>query len=82
MAKYSVPMTTWASTTVEIEVPDDMTDPEQIAEIAERQLHADGIPSLCHQCAGGTRYGSQNLEIGDEWEAAETDGKPGVIRLD
>ena len=81
MARYSVPMTTWASTVVDVDVPDDITDPEQIAELALQQMAEEGGPSLCHQCASGRR-GSGGLELGDEWGAVQHDGKPEVTRLD
>ena len=80
MARYTVPFTTWANTSVEIEVPDDVTDPEQIAELAWEQMGEEGGPTLCHQCTG-TRNGG-GLEIGDEWEPARFDGKPSISRLD
>lgn len=80
MARYIVPMTTWASTTVEIEVPDDITDPEQIAELALEQMAVEGGPTLCHQCSSSRNGGG--LEIGDEWEPAESDGKPEITRID
>lgn len=81
MAKYSVPFTTWASTVIEVEVPDDMTDPEQIADLALEQMAKESGPALCHQCAIGRR-GNGGLEIGDEWEPTRDGDKPDITRLD
>lgn len=65
MAKYSVTIKTTAFATVDIEVPDDVTDPE---EIAERVLSKGDMPDLCAQCSG--RNQKFSLELG-EWEYAE-----------
>jgi len=78
MARYTVPMATWANTTVEVEVPDHVTDPEEIADLALEQMDP---PTLCHQCTGGWR-GASSLDLGDVWEPARFDGKPDVNRLD
>ena len=75
MAKHRIYFQTIASTSIEVEVPDEVTDPEEIAELAEEQAD---FPTLCHQCTGGTRFQSQNLELGDEWEPLREDGKPVV----
>lgn len=80
MARYSVPMTVWASTTVEIDVPDHITDPEQIAELAIEHMAETGGPTLCHQCSSSRNGGG--LEVGDEWEPVTDDGKPSITRLD
>ena len=56
MTTWRVPLTTWASITVDVET--DETDPVVIARLAEEQAHA----SLCHQCA--------NVDLGDEWTAS------------
>lgn len=61
--KYSINLSTWASTNVEFET--DLTDPQEIA-AAFHESDPD-MPILCHQCEGGGRYG-QNLNLGDEWE--------------
>lgn len=63
MAVYRVPLTTWANTTVDVET--DSTDADEIARVAEESAYV----SLCHQCA-------THLDVGDEWNAVETDGDP------
>ncbi len=73
MTKVRVFFKTTASTSIEVEVPDGITDPEEIAEYA--QENAD-MPTLCHHCTGGTKYERQNLELGDDWEPLREDGKP------
>lgn len=80
MARYSVPMSTWASTVVEVDVPDDVTDPQQIADLALEQMAEKGGPTLCHQCAGSRNGGG--LDIGDEWEAVQNNGQPEITRID
>lgn len=80
MASYSVPFTTWANTSVVVEVPDDVTDPAAIIKAAERKLY-DNAPGLCNQCSGGYR-GASYLEIGDEWEVPTHDGAPDITRTD
>lgn len=83
MARYSVPFTTWASTIVDIEVPDDVTDPTEIVELAERKLYDIGTPDLCHQCSGGGRGGTGNLSIGDDdWAVPIHNGAPEITRTD
>ena len=62
MAKYRVYVTTTASGTVDIEVPDDVTDPEEISEIA---FSKGELPTLS---AKGQGWGeSWSLDLG-EWE--------------
>lgn len=73
MPKYSVPMTSWASITVEVET--DETDPQKIAELAQEEASI----SLCHQCADSR---NNSLDIGDEWEPVLVDGKPEVYQLE
>ncbi|AWN05254.1 hypothetical protein SEA_IBANTIK_30 [Streptomyces phage Ibantik] len=63
MARYAVPMQTYASIVVYVET--DSTDPEEIVELAEYQLD---VGSLCHQCASA-------VEVGDIWEPIKFDGK-------
>lgn len=80
MAKYSVPFTTWANISVEVEVPDNVTDPQEIVELAQE---ADQGTSLCRQCGGSRNNG---LEIGDDFEPVmeeKPDGQqvPIVTRL-
>lgn len=80
MASYSVPFTTWANTSVVVEVPDDVTDLAAIIKAAEQKLYA-AAPGLCHQCTGGY-HGHPFLEIGDEWTVPEYDGAPDITRTD
>lgn len=70
MAKHRIYFQTVASTVIEIELPDDVTDPEAITEAAEEQID---FPTLCNHCEG-SRF--QNLELGDEWKPITKDGKP------
>lgn len=72
MPKYIVPFTTWANISVEVDVPDGVTDPERIAELAMEAFQG---TSLCHQC-GGDR--NSNLELGDDFEAV-ADLNTGVV---
>lgn len=68
MTKYRVYVTTTASGTVDIEVPDDVTDPELIAELA---FNEGTFPTLS---AKGSGWGeSWSLELGD-WETEVEDG--------
>lgn len=62
MPKYRVHLQTFASATVEIDVPDGMTDPEQIAEYAYE--HGE-LPTLGAQASGWGQ--SWSLDLG-EWE--------------
>lgn len=75
MAKYTVPLTSWANIAVTVET--DETDPEKIAELAMEQAS----PYLCHQCSGDR---NDSLEIGDDWEPvrAEADGLPNITKED
>lgn len=73
MARYNVPLTTWANATVTVET--DETDPEKIAQLAQEQVAV----SLCHQCADSRNDG---LDIGDEWSAVLTEGKPEICQVD
>jgi len=76
MAKYRVYVTTTASGTVDIEVPDDVTDPEEIAELA----YSNGeLPTLS---AKGSGWGEPwSLELGD-WETETENGVPYVTNED
>lgn len=62
MATYNVPLVTAAITVVAVTVPDDVTDPVQIAELAVRQNVA---PTLCNHCAHAD---GQELMLGDDWD--------------
>lgn len=76
MAKYTVPLTSWANATVTVET--DETDPEKIVELAY-----DDTPGICAQCGGWGRTFS--LEIGDEWETvprSDDDPTPTIYRED
>lgn len=77
MAKYRVSMQTVATITIEIEVPDDITDPH---EIAERAAEEGEFPTICAQCAGWGR--DYSLDMDGEWEVSEFEGKPLVERAD
>lgn len=77
MTKYRVNMQTVATTVIEIEVPDDMTDPEEIAERAADEAE---FPTLCAQCAGWGR--NVSLAMDGEWTVSEYEGKPLVERAD
>ncbi|MFI6117444.1 hypothetical protein [Kitasatospora sp. NPDC051164] len=79
MPRYSVPLTTYASTSVEIDAPDDAT-PEQIAELALEHVAYEGGPTLCHHCTNSRNGGG--LELGDEWEPVLDNGQPVVTALD
>lgn len=75
MPKYRVPLTTWADIAVDVDVPDDVTDPNAIAELAMEQVNV----SLCHQCAGSR---NDSLTLGDEYSAVLTDGVAEITSLD
>jgi hypothetical protein len=69
MAKYRVPLTGYASTTVDVET--DKTNPQKIVELAIEEAHF----GLCHHCAS-------HGEVGDEWEPVTYDGKYEIYRLE
>lgn len=73
MTKVRIYFQTFASTSIEVEVPDGITDPEEIAEYAQENAN---FPRLCNHCTGGTRFDRQSLELGDEWEPLRENGKP------
>lgn len=63
-----------ASTSVEIDVPDEVTDSDDIVNLAYEQNP--DFPTLCHHCSGG-QFGKPELELGDEWVPSENgDGVP------
>ena len=68
MAKYRVYLTTTASAAVDIEVPDDVTDPEEISEIAWNEAE---FPSLSAQASGWGQ--SWSMDLG-EWGNEIVDG--------
>jgi len=77
MAKYVVPMTTWANISVEVEIPDGVTDPETIAELT---LEAFQGVSLCNGCTGHRNSG---LDVGDEFElVTDEDGSVIMTKVD
>ncbi|MFI9235807.1 hypothetical protein [Streptomyces sp. NPDC053079] len=76
--RYRVHLQTVASTAIDVEVPDDVTDPAEIIEAAYEQGE---FPTLCHQCSGGLRQ-RQNLDLGDGWEPVTDNGKPIIDPVD
>lgn len=69
MAKYSVPLTSWANTAITVET--DETDLDAIVEIAQTEVYR----SLCHQCAS-------HVDLGDDWSPVIVDGKPEIYEED
>jgi hypothetical protein len=67
-----VPITTWANATATVDVPDDVTDPAIIAEMALEQFEG---ASLCRQCS--------SLDLGDEWNTVldSKTGRPEVYKV-
>jgi hypothetical protein len=74
MAKYRVMMTTTASASIVVEVPDELNEHYDIEEKAI-ELAFDEAPSICAQCSGwGKKY---SMDLG-EWDVdpdEEFDGK-------
>ena len=68
MPTYRVYLTTTASATVNVEVPDDVTDPEEIAELAWSEAE---FPTLSAQASGWGQ--SWSMDLG-EWETEIVDG--------
>lgn len=79
MARYIVPFTTYANTSVIVDAPEGATQ-DEIVDLAEQRLN-ESMPSLCHQCVGG-RHGNPELDLGDDWQVPETDGVYDIDRLD
>lgn len=77
MAKYRVALQTVATTSIEIEVPDDVTDLDEIAELAAGQ----DMPTICAHCSGMFGHGP-SLDMDDAWEVSEYNGEPLVERID
>ncbi|WP_354643927.1 hypothetical protein [Kitasatospora camelliae] len=75
MARYTVTLTTSANAVVDVEVPDDVTDPEEIAELAVAALEDEGAPDLCNACA-------TPVQLGDDWRPARHQGAPLLTRHD
>jgi hypothetical protein len=73
MKRYVVPVVTYAHAHVEVEVPDDESDPERIAEKALEQMSRIG---LCAKC-------NQGVELSDAWEAVHSPltDRPDVIQV-
>lgn len=69
MARYSVPLTSYANTAVYVDT--DETDPELIAEMAQEQANT----GLCNQCAS-------KVDLGDDWTPVLWNGKPEVYKED
>lgn len=61
--KWTVSLSGYASTTVEVEAD----TVEEAAELAEAEAHV----SLCHHCA-------RDVEVGDEWDATYAQGEDGT----
>ena len=76
MTKYRVYVTTTASAVVNVEVPDDVTDPNEIAEIAFDKAE---FPKLSAKASGWGE--SWSMEIG-EWEIETENGAPYVTGED
>jgi hypothetical protein len=74
MPKYKVFVQTVASATVEIEVPEGVTNPNEISELAFNEAE---FPHLSANAAGWGR--SWSLDLG-EWEDVTEDGSP-VVEL-
>ena len=74
MPKYKVFVQTVASATVEVEVPEGVTDPNEISELAFNQAE---FPSLSANASGWGK--SWSLDLG-EWEDVIEDGQP-VVEL-
>lgn len=72
MTKYRVYVQTTATAVVEVEVPDGVTDPDEISQIAADKGE---FPTLSAKASGwGEKW---SLELGD-WEDVIEDGKPYV----
>lgn len=65
MPKYRVHLTTVISATVEIDVPDGIAQPDEIADYAYE--HGPSL-ELCAQCSGWGR--SWSIDMSGEWETA------------
>lgn len=61
-----ISFTTYANTSIEVDVPDGIVARGAEA-IAEYMQENGDFPWLCAQCASD-RYGDRNLDLGDEWE--------------
>lgn len=76
MAKWRVPLVSYANATVTVEAPDD-ADPEEIVEAALME----GVPSICAQCSGWGR--DYSIDMGDEWEPVGEDAEaPEVYKVE
>lgn len=66
MATHRILFQAVATTVVDIELPDDVTDPAAILEAAEDQID---FPDLCNHCG-------DDLDLADQWTAIAKDGQP------
>ncbi len=69
MAKYRVFIHTGAYASVDVEVEDDLIEPDEIIERAET-LALENAPTICGQCSGWGQNGI-SLDLGDDWEVDE-----------
>lgn len=73
MAKFTVYLTTTASTSIQVEAE----DREEAIEKAESV----GMPTICAQCSG--MGGDQNLDLSDVWDVDEVcDERGNVVEED
>lgn len=77
MPKYRVWLTTPAEAAIEVEVPDSVTDPEDILDAA----YEGDMPTLCAHCSGWND--SYSLGLGEAWEPVEEAGssKPLIEKI-
>lgn len=74
MARYIVTLTTSANAVIDINVPDTVTDPEEIAALGLAAFEAEGAPELCNPC-------DHAVQLGDDWRPARPVGAPLVTPL-
>lgn len=74
MARYIVTLTTSANAVIDVEVPDTVTDPEEIAALGLAAFDADGVPELCNAC-------DHLVALGDDWRPARPAGAPLVTPI-
>jgi hypothetical protein len=66
MAKHRILFQAVAATVIEVDLPDDITDPAKILEAAENQVD---FPDLCNHCG-------DDIDLADQWKAVAKDGQP------